>query len=182
MVTGFGMMMGRRRTRSSEKTRCATGTKRMLQRKAGRESNMAYSEDINKAERIAAAAHTGAVDKSGKPYIEHPERVAAWVKEPREKVVAWLHDVVEDTDFTLGDIEREFGPETAAAVNAITHRKDEPWADYLMRVKSNEVARTVKIADLIDNSNLSRLTEVRPKDVKRQAKYNRALYFLMNVD
>lgn len=141
-----------------------------------------YSEDVGKAERMASVAHTGAVDKAGKPYIEHPARVAAWVKEPREKVVAWLHDVVEDTNITLEEIEKEFGKDTAEAVNAITHRKDEPWADYLARAKANEVARAVKIADLIDNSNLSRLPEVRPKDVKRQAKYNRALYFMMNVE
>ncbi|MBQ8074221.1 MAG: HD domain-containing protein [Clostridia bacterium] len=143
---------------------------------------MAYSEDVGKAGMIAAAAHVGAVDKAGAPYIEHPKRVAARVSEPREKVVAWLHDVVEDTGVTLEEIEKEFGKETAEAVNAITHRKDEPWADYLCRVKANPIARAVKIADLIDNSNLSRLPEVKPKDVKRQAKYNRALYFLMNVE
>ena len=115
---------------------------------------MAYSEDVGKAGMIAAAAHVGAVDKAGAPYIEHPKRVAAWVSEPREKVVAWLHDVVEDTDVTLEEIEKEFGKETVEAVNAITHRKDEPWADYLCRVKANPVARAVKIADLIDNSKL----------------------------
>ena len=82
----------------------------------------------------------------------------------------------------LSDIEREFGKETAAAVDAATHRKGEPWADYLCRVKANPLARAVKISDLIDNSNLSRFKVVTPKDVKRQGKYNRALYFLMNVD
>jgi len=143
---------------------------------------MGYSSDVEKAQKIATEAHKGAVDKSGQPYILHPERVAAGVKTPEEKVVAWLHDVVEDTNVSMEEIEREFGPETAVAVRAITHEKEEPWAAYLMRVKANEVAKAVKISDLIDNSNLSRLSVVKPKDVKRQAKYNRALYFLMDVE
>ena len=143
---------------------------------------MGYSGDVDKARKIAEEAHKGAVDKAGKPYIFHPERVAASVKTPEKKVVAWLHDVVEDTDVSIEEIEREFGPETAEAVKAITHGKDEPWAAYLTRVKANEVAKAVKIADLIDNSNLSRLPEVKPKDVMRQAKYNRAVYFRMDVD
>ena len=143
---------------------------------------MAYSIDIEKAEAMARKAHAGAVDKSGKPYIEHPERVAARLEKPEEKVVGWLHDTVEDTDLTLEDVRQEFGPDTAEAVDAISHREDEPWAAYLMRVKANDVARAVKISDLIDNSNLSRIPKVQPKDVKRQAKYNRALYLLMDVE
>lgn len=141
---------------------------------------MAYSVEVEKAETIARTAHAGQVDKAGVDYISHPERVAARMDTPEEKVVAWLHDVVEDTGFTIEDIEREFGFETAVAVYAVTHRKGESWANYLCRVKSNEIVRKVKIADLIDNSNLSRLPVVKEKDI--QAKYNRALYFLMDVD
>ena len=143
---------------------------------------MAYSVEVEKAEAIARTAHAGQVDKAGVDYIGHPERVAARMDTPEEKVVAWLHDVVEDTGFTIEDIEREFGFETAVDVYAVTHRKGESWANYLCRVKSNEIARKVKIADLIDNSNLSRFKEITIWDVERQAKYNRALYFLMDVD
>lgn len=143
---------------------------------------MAYSVEISKAKSLACTAHAGQVDKAGADYIGHPERVAARMDTPEEKVVAWLHDVVEDTRFTLKYIEREFGVNTAAAVDAVTHRKNESWANYLCRVKGNEIARKVKIADLIDNSNLSRLPVVKAKDIERQAKYNRALYFLMEVD
>ena len=143
---------------------------------------MAYSVDIEKAEAMARKAHKGAVDESGRPYIEHPERVAARMEKPEEKVVGWLHDTVEDTDLTLEDIRQEFGSDTAEAVDAISHREGEPWAVYLMRVKANDVAKSVKISDLIDNSNLSRIPAVKPKDVKRQAKYNRALFFLMDVE
>ena len=143
---------------------------------------MPYSTNVERAGALASLAHAGAVDKAGAPYIEHPARVAARMNTPEEKVVAWLHDVVEDTDTTLDEIRVHFGAETAEALDAITHREGEPWADYLMRVKAHPIARAVKIADLIDNSNLSRLPVVKPKDVKRQAKYNRALYFLMDVD
>ena len=143
---------------------------------------MPCSVDVEKARKLAVAAHGNAVDKSGMPYIRHPERVAGRLEKPEEKVVGWLHDVVEDTDITLSDIEREFGPDTARAVDAVTHRKGESWADYLVRAKANEIARRVKISDLIDNSNLTRFETVLPKDVKRQAKYNRALYFLMDID
>ena len=141
-----------------------------------------YSTDVEKAKEMARKAHEGAEDKSGMPYISHPERVAERLRRPEEKVVGWLHDVVEDTDVTLTDIEQEFGADTAMALDAVTHRKGEPWAAYLARVKANPIATAVKISDLIDNSNLSRLADVSAKDVRRQAKYNRALYFLMDVD
>ena len=143
---------------------------------------MICEADVLKAKAIAREAHAGAVDKAGAFYIEHPARVAARMNTSEEKVVAWLHDVVEDTDVALEEIGRVFGSEIMDAVDAVTHRKGESWADYLIRVKRNPVAKAVKIADLIDNSNLSRFEVVIAKDVKRQAKYNRALYFLMELD
>lgn len=143
---------------------------------------MAYSIDVAKAKALAAMVHAGAKDKAGDPYIHHPERVASRLEKPEEKVVAWLHDVVEDTDTTVDDIADMFGADTAAAVDAVTHREDESWSDYLARAKANPIARAVKIADLIDNSNLSRLAVVTARDVERAAKYNRALYFMMEID
>lgn len=138
-----------------------------------------FSTDIEKARLLAERQHRGQVDKSGVPYITHPERVAERMKTPEEKVVGWLHDTVEDTDLSVSDIERGFGPETAAAVDAISRREGESWEAYLARVKENPTARKVKISDLIDNSNLSRLGEVTMKDVKRQERYNRALQELL---
>ena len=143
---------------------------------------MGYSTDVKMASYISESAHRGAVDKAGAPYIRHPERVASRMETDEEKVVAWLHDVVEDTDITLETIRSLFGNETADAVDAITHRKGEMWSDYLIRVKGNPISKTVKISDLIDNSNLSRLPNVTAKDIKRVAKYHRALMFLMDVD
>ena len=143
---------------------------------------MAYSQDVASAEALARKCFVNAVDKAGAPYIGHCERVAGRLEEPEYKVIGWLHDVVEDTDITIDEIRRDFGADTADAVDAVTHRQDESWADYIERVKANPVAKAVKISDLIDNSNLSRLRDVRPKDVLRQRKYNRTLCYLMGIE
>lgn len=143
---------------------------------------MSYSTDVDRAIAVATTAHSGAVDKAGEPYIQHPERVANRLPTPAEKVVAWLHDVVEDTDVTIDKIRELFGNDTAESVSAITHGADESWSDYLSRVKKDPVAKAVKIADLIDNSNLGRLKQIKPNDVIRQGKYNRALMFLMDIE
>ena len=140
---------------------------------------MAYSTDIEAAKALATQAHEGQTDKAGLPYITHPERVAARLDSPGAKVVGWLHDTVEDTPLTIHDIETAFGPETAAAVDAISRREGETWSDYLDRVAANPIARQVKISDLIDNSNLSRIPYVTLKDVERQKKYNKALKRLL---
>ena len=140
---------------------------------------MAYSTDVSAAKALATKAHEGQTDKAGLPYITHPERVAARLETPEAQVVGWLHDTVEDTEVTAAEIEARFGPQTAAAVDAISRRENESWSGYLERVKGNPVARVVKISDLIDNSNLSRIPRVTLKDVERQAKYNRALKELL---
>ena len=141
-----------------------------------------YSVDVMTAKAWAARWHEGQRDKAGKPYVTHPERVAGRLSAPEEQVVAGLHDTVEDTGLTLREIENAFGPETAAAVDAVSRRPGEDWEDYLHRVKQNEVARKVKISDLIDNSNLSRIPAVTLRDVDRQLKYNQALRYLMDME
>jgi len=143
---------------------------------------LAYSKDIEAAKALATRAHKGQTDKAGLPYITHPERVASRLTTPEAQVVGWLHDTVEDTSITIQEIESQFGPETAAAVDAISRRDRESWSDYIERVAANPVARQVKISDLIDNSNLSRIPTVTMKDVKRQAKYNKALRKLMEEE
>ncbi len=140
-----------------------------------------YSVDVTTAKAWAVRWHEGQRDKAGQPYVTHPERVAGRLSSPEEQVVAWLHDTVEDTGLTLREIENAFGPETAAAVDAVSRRPGEDWEDYLRRVKQNEVARKVKISDLIDNSNLSRIPAVTLRDVDRQLKYNQALRYLMDM-
>ena len=139
-----------------------------------------YSTDVKAARELAIRQHEGQVDKAGQPYVTHPERVAGRLTEDAEKVVGWLHDTVEDTGLTLEEVEALFGADTARAVDAVSRRAGESWDDYLLRVKAEPVARKVKISDLIDNSNLSRIPSVTLRDVERQAKYNRALQFLMS--
>lgn len=143
---------------------------------------MAYSTDIEAAKSLATKAHEGQTDKAGLPYITHPERVASRLSTPEAQVVGWLHDTVEDTPLTLSDISKKFGPETAAAVDAISRRDGEKWSDYIDRVAANPMARQVKISDLVDNSNLTRIPHVTLKNVKRQAKYNKALKKLMEEE
>ena len=140
---------------------------------------MAYSTDVEGARALATRMHEGQVDKAGLPYITHPQRVAGRLESPEAQVVGWLHDTVEDTGLTVADIEARFGPETAAAVDAISRREAEDWPDYLARIKANPVALQVKVSDLIDNSNLSRIPRVTLRDVERQEKYNRALKTLL---
>ena len=143
---------------------------------------MAYSTDVEAAKRLATQMHEGQTDKAGLPYVTHPQRVALRLTTPEAQVVGWLHDTVEDTGLSLSEIEARFGPQTAAAVDAISRRDGESWDDYLDRVKRNPLAREVKISDLIDNSNLSRIPHITMKDVKRQAKYNRALEELLEEE
>jgi (p)ppGpp synthase/HD superfamily hydrolase len=112
---------------------------------------------IEKALQIAARAHEGQVDKEGLPYILHPLWVMSGVEGLEAKIVAVFHDVIEDTPVTADDLRREgFSEAIVASVLCVTHRKDESYADYVVRCKGNEVARRVKLADLEDNSRLSR--------------------------
>ena len=132
-----------------------------------------------KAYEIAKRAHLGQVDKAGEDYIKHPQKVASFVKSDEEKAVAYLHDVIEDTELTLEDLhEYEFSKEVIEAVDIITKKKGEDYQSYLNSVKKNKLARAVKLADLRHNSDLTRLTKVTDKDIERKEKYQKALDFL----
>lgn len=132
-----------------------------------------------KAYEIAKRAHLGQVDKAGEDYIKHPEKVASFLKTDEEKAVAYLHDVIEDTELTLEDLyEYGFSKEILEAVDVITKKRGEDYQSYLNSVKKNKLARAVKLADLRHNSDLTRLTEVTEKDIKRKEKYQKAIDFL----
>lgn len=136
------------------------------------------TDEVMVAVGFAAAAHMGQTDKAGQPYIDHPRRVARRLENPTvlELSVAWLHDVVEDTNLTVWHIEDMFGAEVAAAVDAITHRAGETRTDYYARVKANPVALKVKLADIADNTDPERLAALDPTTRARlQAKYANAL-------
>lgn len=117
---------------------------------------------IQKALNIAINAHKGVVDKGGVDYVFHPITVALECKTDDEKIVALLHDVVEDTPVTLDDLRKDFPEYIVEAVDAVTRRKPQEqygaarW-DYIKRCKANPIARVVKIADLEHNSDLSRI-------------------------
>ena len=100
---------------------------------------------------FAAKKHAGHMRRDGSNYIIHPIRVSQEVKTPIQKIIALLHDTLEDTETTYMEILEEFGPEVVQAVEALTKRKDEPYMDYILRVKQNPDAVAVKIADIADN-------------------------------
>lgn len=130
---------------------------------------------LNKAIEIANSHHGGQVDKGGQPYILHPLVVMNNVEKLDEKIVAILHDVVEDTDCTFDSLRRFFTDEIVSAVHLLTKRKGQSSKDYMMGVKHNELARVVKIADLKHNMDLSRLDGIADRDVKRNEQYEKLL-------
>ena len=112
---------------------------------------------IEKALQIAARAHEGQQEKDGQAYIMHPLRVMSAVEGEEARIVAVLHDVIEDSPITAEDLRREgFGEAIVAAVERLTHRKDDPYAEYVIRCKGNDIARRVKLADPEDNARPSR--------------------------
>ncbi len=134
---------------------------------------MMFSNKLLLAEQIATKAHKGQVDKAGMPYITHPQTVAGLVGGIDKKIVAWLHDTVEDTDVTVEYIREQFGDEIADAVDSMTHRPEETYDEYVDRLSKNPLARQVKLADLTHNMDLSRIVHPTEKDYKRVEKYKR---------
>ena len=128
---------------------------------------------------IAKKAHAGQVDKAGIDYIQHPLYVASQVKTEQEKAVALLHDVIEDSDVTVDDLlVSGLSNEVVTAVQILTKKKGQNYQEYLEKVKSNNLARVVKLADLKHNSDLSRLKSVTDTDYERVKKYKNAIYYL----
>ena len=129
---------------------------------------------------IAKDAHKGQVDKAGVAYIQHPLYVASLVEGELAKTIALLHDVVEDSAWTLEDLRMEGLPEEVVqAVGILTKKRNENYEEYILRVKQNPLARQVKLADLKHNSDLSRLANVTDRDRKRVAKYQKAIAYLI---
>ena len=108
-------------------------------------------KDFTKALEFATRKHAGQKRKNGDNYIIHPIRVSQEVFTERQKVIALLHDVLEDTDTTYEELKNEFGVEIAHSVLVLTRVKDEDYDDYIQRIKTNPDAVRVKIADIADN-------------------------------
>ena len=131
---------------------------------------------LDRAKAIATSAHEGQVDKAGKPYIEHPMRVMNMGKTVEEKIAGVLHDVVEDSDWTFEMLEKEGIPKNVIdALRCVTKlSEDEDYEHFIDRVMTNPLAVKVKINDLKDNMDITRLGEVTEKDLPRLNKYIRA--------
>ena len=135
-------------------------------------------ERVRRAYETAQAAHFGQVDKSGVEYINHPLTVAENVGENISAIiVALLHDVAEDTNITIAELKKKIPltDEETQALELLTHDKNIPYLDYVTKIKSNDLARIVKTADLKHNSDLSRIKNPTQKDFARLEKYNAAL-------
>ncbi|HEV2733588.1 MAG TPA: HD domain-containing protein [Longimicrobiaceae bacterium] len=131
--------------------------------------------DLEDAISLAVQAHRGQKDSAGAPYILHPLRMMFRVETDAEKIVAVLHDVVEDTAWTLDGLRAEGFPEdVVAAVDHLTRRESESYEEFVRRAAAHPVARRVKIADLEDNMDVRRTGTVTQKDVDRLTRYHRA--------
>lgn len=140
---------------------------------------MIYTDNTKKAMKLCFKAHKDQVDKSGMPYVFHPFHVAEQMTDEVTTIVALLHDVVEDTDYTLDDIAAMgFGQEVVDALALMTHNKSVPYLDYVAKIKDNPVARKVKLADLAHNSDQSRLGSIDDKTKERLEKYKKAVALL----
>ena len=131
---------------------------------------------LGRAIELAKQHHEGQTDKAGNPYIEHPLRVMNQVESKEEKIVAVLHDIVEDTDISLNDLRNEgFSEEVVSAVECLTKQDGENYDSYIERISFNPLAVKIKLADLEDNRDLTRLPQVTDKDLERLEKYDKAL-------
>lgn len=122
---------------------------------------MIYTELTKKAMKIAYDAHHGQLDKGGLPYVFHPWHLAEQMDDEISTIAALLHDVVEDTDWTLEQLEAEgFPPESMEALGLLTHPEGQPYMEYVAGLQHNSVAVKVKLADLRHNSDFTRLSAV----------------------
>ena len=133
----------------------------------------------NIALEIAISAHKGQKYLGGRDYIEHPKAVANLLETDEEKTIGYLHDVLEDTSITEEDlVTMGISSEIVSAIKVLTKKRGEPYTEYIERVKENELARKVKIADLQHNMDLSRIPNPTKRDFERLEKYKKALMYL----
>lgn len=148
---------------------------------------MIYTDLTKKALELSFQTHKNQRDKSGAPYVYHPFHLAEQMDDEYSTCVALLHDVVEDSKdspepVTLNDLRNmDFPENVVAAIALMTHDKAVPYMDYVRKIKTNPIAKKVKLADLRHNSDTSRLG--RPIDEKvtqRLAKYREAMEILLS--
>ena len=140
---------------------------------------MLYTPLTKKALLLCFEAHKEQKDKSGLPYVFHPFHLAEQTTDEATTVVALLHDIVEDTDYTLTDLAAMgFGEAVLDAIALMTHDDDTPYMDYVARIKENPIAKAVKLADLAHNSDITRMDTITEQDLARVEKYRQAMALL----
>ena len=140
---------------------------------------MLYTDATKRAMKLCYQAHRYQTDKSGIPYVFHPIHLAEQMDDEATTVTALLHDVVEDTAYTIKDLEAlGFAPEVLDALTLLTHADGVPYLEYVAAIKQNPIARAVKLADLAHNSDLTRLDTVDAKALARVEKYRQAIALL----
>ncbi len=139
---------------------------------------------INDAIIFASAAHEGQLDKAGEPYILHPLRVMLKLTTDEERIAAVLHDAVEDCEWVTLDFLRAkgFSESVIEAIDSVTKRDGEDYDSFVQRAAANPIGRRVKLADLEDNCDLSRIRNPTERDYKRTEKYQRAIEIIKNLD
>jgi (p)ppGpp synthase/HD superfamily hydrolase len=138
---------------------------------------------LAKAIALAANVFENKTDKSEQPYILHCLRVMNGVDQNDSELmqIAILHDVVEDTDITLQYLSSTgFSTRVIVALNLLTHKETDTYEDYIKGIATNKDAVAVKLSDLKDNSNITRLKGLRKKDFDRIEKYHKAFVYLSN--
>lgn len=134
---------------------------------------------LEKALQIACKAHDGQTDKAGAPYIFHPIRVANRCSTDEERTVALLHDTIEDTEITFEYLLSEGFPRNIVdAILSVTRNEDESYEDFIRRTRLNPIGRQVKLHDLEDNMDITRLNELTERDIYRLNKYLKAYRYL----
>ena len=130
---------------------------------------------LSKAIQIATMAHDGQLDKANQPYILHPLRVMLSLSDEKERIVGVLHDTIEDTDVTYEQLESMgFDEEIIEGLKSVTRLSDESYNKFIDRAKLNPIGKNVKLADLDDNMDISRIKNPTDKDYQRLEKYKKA--------
>lgn len=143
---------------------------------------MIYTEKTKLALRICFECHKDQVDKSGMPYVFHPFHIAEQMDTEDACCVALLHDVLEDTQTTVEDLcQYGFNGTILKALELLTHNKETPYFDYILNLKTNALAKKIKLADLKHNSDLTRLSEIKSEDLARNEKYKKAIELLEDL-
>ena len=142
---------------------------------------MIYTTLTKKALKLCFEAHRDQTDKSGIPYVFHPFHLAEQMDTEESTIVALLHDIVEDTDYSLADLTAMGFPNSVIdALSLMTHDPKVPYMEYVQRISANPLATKVKLADLRHNSDVTRLATIDEKTLARVEKYAQAIKLLEN--